>query len=248
MCQHMPKKYWRNMPETHAISEMLRAAPARTRNMIDRGASAPSKRQPRKALPAMLDADVTSIGELNAIIAAAEPLVPGAKRAVLGEGPMHPAIAFVGEQPGDQEDIEGHPFVGPAGQLLTRAMDDAGIDRAKSYLTNAVKHFKYEQRGKRRIHQKPTMGEVKHYRWWLLKELELVRPKLVVALGGTAALALTGRQLSVTKVRGPYELGEFPGYVTVHPSYLLRIPDAAAKKDAYHAFVADLRAARKLAA
>jgi uracil-DNA glycosylase len=161
---------------------------------------------------------------------------------------MHPAIAFVGEQPGDQEDIEGHPFVGPAGQLLTRAMDDAGIDRAKSYLTNAVKHFKYEQRGKRRLHQKPTLGEVKHYRWWLQKELELVRPKLVVALGGTAALALAGKQLSVTKVRGPYAFGEFAGYVTVHPSYLLRIPDAAAKKEAYRAFVADLRAARKLAA
>jgi uracil-DNA glycosylase len=196
----------------------------------------------------LLEADVTSIDELNAIIAAAKPQVPGGKRAVLGEGPMHPAIAFVGEQPGDQEDIEGHPFVGPAGQLLTRAMDDAGIDRAKSYLTNAVKHFKYEQRGKRRIHQKPTMGEVKHYRWWLQKELEIVRPKLVVALGGTAALALAGKQLSVTKVRGPYEFGEFAGYVTVHPSYLLRIPDAAAKKEAYRAFVADLRAARKLAA
>jgi DNA polymerase len=195
-----------------------------------------------------LEADVTSIDDLNAIIAAAKPQVPGGKRAVLGEGPMHPAIAFVGEQPGDQEDIEGHPFVGPAGQLLTHAMDDAGIDRAKSYLTNAVKHFKYEQRGKRRIHQKPTMGEVKHYRWWLQKELELVQPKLVVALGGTAALALTGKQLSVTKVRGPHELGEFPGYVTVHPSYLLRIPDPAAKKEAYRAFVADLRAARKLAA
>jgi uracil-DNA glycosylase len=196
----------------------------------------------------LLEADVASIDELNAIIAAAKPQVPGGKRAVLGEGPMHPAIAFVGEQPGDQEDIEGHPFVGPAGQLLTRAMDDAGIDRAKSYLTNAVKHFKYEQRGKRRIHQKPTMGEVKHYRWWLQKELEIVRPKLVVALGGTAALALAGKQLSVTKVRGPYEFGEFAGYVTVHPSYLLRIPDATAKKEAYRAFVADLRAARTLAA
>ena len=161
---------------------------------------------------------------------------------------MHPAIAFVGEQPGDQEDIEGHPFVGPAGQLLTDAMKDAGIDRGKSYVTNAVKHFKYEQRGKRRIHQKPTMGEVKHYRWWLQKELELVQPKLVVALGGTAAFALAGKQLSVTKVRGPYDFGEFPGYVTVHPSYLLRIPDAAAKKEAYRAFVADLRAARQLAA
>ena len=196
----------------------------------------------------MLDADVTSIDELNAIIAAAEPLVPGGQHAVLGEGPMHPAIAFVGEQPGDQEDVEGRPFVGPAGQLLTRAMDEAGIDRAKSYLTNAVKHFKYVQRGKRRLHQNPTMGEVKHYRWWLLKELEIVQPKLVVALGGTAALALSGKPLSVMKARGPHPLGEFSGYVTVHPSYLLRIPDATAKKEAYRGFVADLRAARKIAA
>ena len=195
-----------------------------------------------------LDADITSIDELNAIIAAAGPLVPGAARAVLGEGPMHPTLAFVGEQPGDQEDVEGRPFVGPAGQLLTRAMEDAGIDRATSYLTNAVKHFKYEQRGKRRLHQKPTTGEVKHYRWWLLRELEIVQPKLVVALGGTAALALTGKQLSVMKTRGPHALGEFPGFVTVHPSYLLRIPDAGAKKKAYRDFVADLRAARKIAA
>jgi uracil-DNA glycosylase family protein len=196
----------------------------------------------------MLDADVSSIDDLNAIIAAADPLVPGAKYAVLGEGPMRPALAFVGEQPGDREDVEGHPFVGPAGQLLTRAMDEAGIDRAKSYLTNAVKHFKYEQRGKRRLHQKPTAGEVKHYRWWLLKELEIVQPRLVVALGATAALALTGKQLSVIKARGPRTLGEFAGFVTVHPSYLLRIPDAASKTAAYRAFVADLRAARKIAA
>jgi len=192
--------------------------------------------------------DVTSLDALNAVICASEPFVPGAKHAVLGEGPLNAAIAFVGEQPGDREDIAGHPFVGRAGQLLTQAMDDAGIDRAKSYLTNAVKHFKYQQRGKRRIHQRPTTGEVMHYRWWLLKELEIVEPKLVVALGGTAALALTGKAVSVTKARGPHELGELRGFVTVHPSYLLRIPDKAAKEAAYGDFVADLRAARKLAA
>jgi DNA polymerase len=196
----------------------------------------------------MLDADVKSIEQLNAIIAAADPFVAGGKRAVLGEGPLHPSIAFVGEQPGDQEDIEGRPFVGPAGQLLARAMKEAGIDRKKSYLTNAVKHFKYEQRGKRRLHQKPTIGEVKHYRWWLLKELELVGPKLVVGLGATAVLALTCKALPVTKVRGPHELDGFPGFITVHPSYLLRIPDAAAKKEAYERFVDDLRQARTLTA
>jgi DNA polymerase len=216
--------------------------------MIDKGGAVLTQRHPQKVTPATHDADVRTIDELNAIIAAADPLVAGAKHAVLGEGPLNAAIAFVGEQPGDQEDIEGHPFVGRAGQLLTQAMDEAGIDRAKSYLTNAVKHFKYEQRGRRRIHQKPTMGEVKHYRWWLQREFEIVQPRLVVALGGTAALALTGKPVSVIKARGPYQLGEFPGFVTVHPSYLLRIPDKAAKEAAYRAFVADLRDVRKLAA
>ncbi len=128
-------------------------------------------------------------------------------------------------------------------------MDEAGIDRAKSYLTNAVKHFKYEQRGKRRIHQKPTTGEVKHYRWWLLKELEIVAAKASRrAWVAQLRWRLQASRLSVTKARGPHELGEFRGFVTVHPSYLLRIPDKAAKEAAYRDFVADLRAARKLAA
>ena len=109
---------------------------------------------------------------------------------------------FVGEQPGDQEDLQGRPFVGPAGQLLDRALAEAGIDREQAYLTNAVKHFKFEQRGKRRIHQKPTAGEVKHYRPWLMKELELVGPRLVVALGATAVLALAGKAMPITRARG----------------------------------------------
>ena len=166
---------------------------------------------------------------------------------MLGEGPLHPAIAFVGEQPGDQEDLQGHPFVGPAGQLLDRAMQEAGIERGETYLTNAVKHFKYVERGKRRLHQKPTTGEVRHYRWWLEKELELVAPKLIVALGATAVLALTGKALPITKLRGPAQFEGHAGFITVHPSYLLRIPDAAAKRDAYAAFVADLKQAGQLA-
>jgi uracil-DNA glycosylase len=212
-----------------------------------KGGAVSMQRHPQGVAPVRA-ADVTTIGELNAMIASAEPLVPGAQHAVLGEGPLNAAMAFVGEQPGDQEDIEGHPFVGRAGQLLTQAMDEAGIDRAKSYLTNAVKHFKYQQRGKRRIHQKPTRSEVQHYRWWLLRELEIVQPNLVVALGGTAAMALTGKPVSVTKARGPHELDKFRGFVTVHPSYLLRIPDKAAKEAAYRDFVTDLRTARKLSA
>src|SRR5215470_11535832 len=138
-----------------------------------------------RAAPRPSNVAPKTLGELNAVIAASQPLVPGATRPVLGEGPVGALIAFVGEQPGDQEDRLGRPFVGPAGILLDRAMTEAGIDRGRVYVTNAVKHFKYEQRGKRRIHQKPTAGEVKHYRWWLDQELRLVDPNLVVALGAT---------------------------------------------------------------
>jgi DNA polymerase len=173
--------------------------------------------------------------------------VPGATRAVLGEGPIGASIAFVGEQPGDQEDRQGRPFVGPAGQLLDRAMSDAGIDRHQVYVTNAIKHFKFEQRGKRRIHQKPTAGEVKRYRWWLNQELRLVHPKLVVALGTTAILALAGKPLPITKFRGRAEFDGRAGFITVHPSYLLRVPDRTAKEQAYREFVKDLRSIRKLA-
>jgi uracil-DNA glycosylase len=194
-----------------------------------------------------LGAEPKTLAELNAIIAASKPLVPGATRAVLGEGPIGAAFAFVGEQPGDQEDKEGRPFVGPAGQLLSRAMSDAGIDRANSYVTNAVKHFKFEQRGKRRIHQKPTAGEVKHYRWWLAKELELVHPRIVVALGATAVLALAGKLLPIGRCRGPIDFNGLPGYITVHPSYLLRVPDKDSKERGYRDFVADLKRIRELA-
>ena len=186
------------------------------------------------------------MSELNAIISASAPLVEGASRAVLGEGPLGAAIAFVGEQPGDQEDLRGRPFVGPAGQLLDRAMSEAGIDREASYLTNAVKHFKFEPRGKRRIHRKPTTSEVKHYRWWLIRELELVRPKLVVALGATAALALNGEAMGVKANRGQTRFGSHAGYLTVHPSHLLRITDPGARQEAYRLFLDDLHAIRRL--
>ena len=158
------------------------------------------------------------------------------------------AVAFVGEQPGDQEDLQGRPFVGPAGQLLDRAMGDAGLDRQTVYVTNAVKHFKFEQRGKRRIHQRPTAGEVRHYRWWLDQELRLVHPRLVVALGATAVLALAGKSLPIARFRGPADFQGRAGFITVHPSYLLRIPDKVAKEQGYREFVRDLRSIRKLAA
>jgi len=193
----------------------------------------------------------TTLTALNRLILAAEPGVKGGTRAVLGEGPLHPDIAFVGEQPGDQEDLAGKPFVGPAGKMLDKAMAEAGIDRRKVYVTNAVKHFKFEQRGKRRIHSKPTAGEVKHYRWWLEKELDLVKPKLVVALGATAALALAGKPLSVSGYRGPFifksDYHDRPGYITIHPSFLLRMRDED-KEKAWKDFVADMKRIKKLAA
>jgi DNA polymerase len=202
----------------------------------------------QQILPLAGQAEPRSLAELNRMIEALAPLVPGADRAVPGEGPENAAIAFVGEQPGDQEEREGRPFVGPAGLLLNHAMEEAGIDRGKVYVTNAVKHFKYVQRGTRRLHLKPTAGEIQRYRWWLFKELEFVQPGLVVALGSTAAQALLGKPVSVGRVRGEARFGEFRGYVTVHPSYLLRIPDEVDKRRAYAEFRRDLEHIRALAA
>ena len=195
---------------------------------------------PTKRDPARPDQPPQTLDALNRLIAAAPPMVEGGTRAVLGEGPVGAAIAFVGEQPGDREDIGGRPFVGPAGQLLDRMLAEAGIDRSDTYLTNAVKHFKFVQRGKRRLHQRPTAEEVKHYRWWLKTELDLVAPRLVVALGATAVLALAGKSLPITANRGETTFDNRRGYITVHPSYLLRLPDEAEKARAYAAFRDDL--------
>lgn len=190
---------------------------------------------------------IPNLQGLNEAITASPPLVPGATRAVLGEGPEGAAIALVGEQPGDQEDRQGRPFVGPAGRLLDRALAEAGIDRSSSYLTNAVKHFKFEQRGKRRIHQRPTAGEVRHSHWWLARELDLVNPRVVVALGATAVLALAGKALPISRNRGATHFGNRLGFITVHPSFLLRLPQEKDRAQAFEAFVADLRQVRHLA-
>jgi DNA polymerase len=247
MRAEMPKKYWRNMPEAASIAGLIQTASQRVDRMIEQEATMPTKRTPERAIEAMWDQEPKTLKELNAVIAKAGPLVPGATQAVFGEGPAHADVMFVGEQPGDQEDLQGRPFVGPAGKLLTKAMGEVGIDREQAYLTNAVKHFKFEQRGHRRIHAKPTAGEVKHYRPWLMRELELVRPKLVVALGATALLALTGKSTPITRSRGRAKFGQYEGYVTVHPSYLLRLPDEETKRAAYEAFLGDLARIRDLA-
>ncbi|MBS0638498.1 MAG: UdgX family uracil-DNA binding protein [Proteobacteria bacterium] len=171
-----------------------------------------------------------------------------ATQPVFGEGPLGASVMFVGEQPGDQEDVIGRPFVGPAGQMMDRAMEEAGIDRRQVYVTNAVKHFKFTPRGKRRIHQTPEAPEIRACSFWLDVEKTQVRPRLLVAMGGTAARAVLGRAVSITRERGhamTMEDGQRV-FVTVHPSYLLRIPDPAGKAAAYRDFVKDLSAIRVL--
>ncbi|CAN5856486.1 UdgX family uracil-DNA binding protein [soil metagenome] len=248
MRSHMAKKYWQNLPEAASIPQLVRDAPRRAREMIARGAAPSVRRDPLKAIAAMGHQEPRTLEELNRQIAASEPLTPGADRAVLGEGMIGADIAFVGEQPGDQEDREGRPFIGPAGQLLDQVLREVGIDRTRVYVTNAVKHFKFEPRGGRRLHKRPNRGEVKRYRWWLHKELAFVRPRLVVALGSTAVLGLTGEAVPLNRVRGARRLEGFDGYVTVHPAYLLRLPDAAAQQEAYEAFRSDLAHVRTLVA
>jgi DNA polymerase len=168
-----------------------------------------------------------------------------ATQTVFGEGPKHAPIMMVGEQPGDKEDLAGLPFVGPAGQMLDRAMEEAGIDRKKVYVTNAVKHFKFVPRGKIRLHQKPNTEEIRACRQWYERELAAVRPKLVIALGATAAQCVFGKITAINKNRGHLiDLAEgAKALVTVHPSYLLRLPDAEAKAREYDRFVADLKIA-----
>jgi uracil-DNA glycosylase family protein len=167
---------------------------------------------------------------------------------VFGEGSADADVVFVGEQPGDQEDLAGRPFVGPAGRVLDEGLAAVGIDRSQVYMTNAVKHFKWEPRGKRRIHQKPNWAEMTACRPWLEAELEVVQPDVLVCLGATAAQSLLGRQFRVTKMRGvPVESELAPNVVaTVHPSSILRAPDEAARQQAMRDFIRDLKAVAEL--
>ncbi|MFB4283480.1 MULTISPECIES: UdgX family uracil-DNA binding protein [unclassified Nonomuraea] len=172
-------------------------------------------------------------------------LYRNATQTVFGEGPRRARFMLVGEQPGDQEDRQGHPFVGPAGRILDKGLEEAGISRDDVYLTNAVKHFSFTPRGKRRIHQKPTAGEIDACHPWLGAELAVVRPEVIVVLGATAARSLLGREFRVTQHRGePVPLGEALAVATVHPSAVLRAPD---RDEAYASFLADLQAAARVA-
>jgi len=173
------------------------------------------------------------------------PLWRNATQTVFGEGPPHAEAVLVGEQPGDKEDLSGKPFVGPAGQMLDRALEDAGIERKKVYVTNAVKHFKFVPRGKIRLHQKPTTPEIRACRQWYERELAAIKPALLVAMGATAAQCVFGKITPINKNRGrliDLEDG-IKALVTVHPSYLLRLPDAESKTREYARFVDDFRIA-----
>jgi uracil-DNA glycosylase family protein len=193
----------------------------------------------------MADADITTLAQLRAAEAVCTrcPLYRDATQVVPGEGPARAKVMFVGEQPGNDEDLAGRPFVGPAGRMLDRAIADAELDRATIFVTNAVKHFKFEPRGKRRLHKRPNAYEIQRCRWWLDHERAIVKPELIVALGATAARSLFDRPVTISKVRGEiFQLADGTRLTaTIHPSYLLRIEDERDKAAEYRRFVHDLR-------
>src|SRR4030081_1854736 len=209
---------------------------------------------PTKAEENMRPATPPDSSSLSTVREAAEHctachLYKRATQTVFGEGPKKASIMLVGEQPGDYEDVAGKPFVGPAGKIMDRALEEAGIDRKEVYVTNAVKHFKWEPRGKRRIHQKPNSREIAACRPWLEAELRLVKPKVLVVLGAAAAQTIFGPSFRVTRERGKVLSSKFAPKVvaTVHPSSLLRQPDEESREREYKKFVADLRVALKAA-
>src|SRR5690625_1347747 len=192
--------------------------------------------------------DLSALAEAEAACTRC-PLYKHATQVVPGEGARAARIMFVGEQPGDREDQAGRPFVGPAGMLFDRALQDAGLERTDTFVTNAVKHFKFQLRGKRRLHSKPNGYEIERCSWWLELERKLVQPRLIVALGATAVRSLFGRTLTIKSLRGELQKLEDGTalLVTVHPSALLRMPDEAAREAAYEGFVGDLRKAKEAA-
>jgi len=256
MQREMPKRYWRNLPEAQLIPELIQAAEGRTDAMVRQAPSEPNRRVVRQAQRLARDASFeqgapSSLEEVAAGVDFCRrcELWRDATQGVTGEGPAAARLMLVGEQPGDQEDLAGRPFVGPAGQMLDRALAEAQVPRDQAYVTNAVKHFRHELRGKRRIHQTPSASHVSACRWWLDAERRIVRPRVIVSLGATAALGVFGKAMPIAKSRGQaFQLtDQAQGVVTYHPSFLLRVPDQDARDQAYAAFVEDLKFAWSLA-
>lgn len=233
MLKEMPRKYWKNMPETALVPSLIASAQAWESAMMAMS---------RENLGANASASWEALRE-EAMGCMRCPLYKDATQTVFGEGPLDARLMFVGEQPGDQEDLAGKPFIGPAGQVFDEALAQAGVDRARVYVTNAVKHFKYEQRGKRRIHSKPNAGEIKACRWWYAQERELIRPAVTVALGATAARQMLGKAVTISGARGQAHRLEdgSEGWVTIHPSFLLRIHEPTDTEAERARFIEDLK-------
>jgi DNA polymerase len=248
MTAEMPKKYWHNLPEAALIPGLIQGAKDREKAMMKRLSRAPNPIAER----ATYQPDRTDADDRPADIAAVWdqvdacrrcPLWNGATQGVAGVGPADAALMIVGEQPGDKEDLAGRPFIGPAGQLLDRALADAGLNRDAAYVTNAVKHFKFQVRGKRRIHQIPSTREIKACNIWLEREIALVKPDLILCLGASAARAVAGRAIKLSETRGQV-LTRADGqrfFVTSHPAYILRVQQHETKRAAYPQLVTELQ-------
>ncbi len=250
MKREMPVRYWKNLPESSLIPSLIERAEGRATAMVEAAPTSAPKRAPKIIARAPAQAQ----GGLDALRHEAKgcrrcPLWSNATQTVFGEGGAEAELLFVGEQPGDMEDLAGRPFIGPAGQMFDRALAEAGIARERAYITNAVKHFKNEPRGKRRLHKSPNISEINACRWWLEKETALLKPRLAIALGASALRSLTGESHSVTEVRGQVLWSPFAGdvFVTIHPSFILRLHDAEDRERAFTSFVADLKTARQIA-
>lgn len=247
MTSEMPRKYWHNMPEAKHIPALIAGAEARVRQMAKTAPTLPPVRA-TKIRDRVLPDRIPDFATLRARAAAVEP-APGYGRMILGEGPETAPLMIVGEQPGDSEDRLGRPFVGPAGQMFDRTAAQAGLDRQAAYVTNAVKRFKFLQRGKQRLHQPPDRTEIEHGRWWLDHELALVKPRLILAMGGTAAESLTGSRDALLRRRGTVaETTRGPVLLTIHPAYILRLADPARQADALAHYRADLALAARMIA
>jgi probable DNA metabolism protein len=255
----MPKKYWKNLPEASLIHELMVNASQRSEAMIAKDATTPSalpnnayirSLHERKEAPALSDIeplDAVSMGDMRSLAETCRacPLWEKATQTVFGEGPEDAEIMIIGEHPGDEEDLRGKPFQGPSGQSLDKALKEVGIDRSAAYVTNAVKHFKWQPRGKRRLHQSPNQAEVGACRPWILAEIKRVKPKVVLCLGATAAQSVISPDFKITRERGLVSHEGLASCViaTVHPSYILRQKEEMNSAQEYARFIDDLRLA-----